>query len=418
MMTHKQRMLAAFRGEQVDRLPFAPRLELWYLANSTSGTLPKQYAGRAMNEIARAEGWTVYFRFADDQLDPVVQPMYLHRGIGLFGSRDTVYDFVMPSDVEIKVRHDGSYKRLEYHTPLGMVSTTVQYDIETQKRGITIPAVVDHLIKTPDDYAPAGYLFEHIRIVPNSERYVRWAKDEIRDDGVAVCHGFAATSPIHEIQRDLIDPTQFFLHYDDHQEKMRGLAERMEHLFNGALDIICKSPAEVVLWGSNYDDMLTYPPYFEREILPWIRKVAGRLADAGKLLLCHTDGENEGLMDLIRELGHAHRQIDLPGTDDARFAGGILSALESSDHAVRRHSLDHPAAGDLRRRVRGVHGRTVPRRRSGNAHCRRSCRQRAARCHLLASATDRRADRAGRRVAAQGPCRRSGRRGAGDVAAA
>src|SRR5208337_1618025 len=112
MITHKQRMLAAFRGEQVDRLPFAPRLELWYLANSTSGTLPKQYAGYEMNEIARAEGWTVYFRFADDQLDPAVQPMYLHRGIGLFGSRDTVYDFVMPGDVEIKVRHDGSYKRL------------------------------------------------------------------------------------------------------------------------------------------------------------------------------------------------------------------------------------------------------------------------------------------------------------------
>ncbi len=303
MITHKERMMAAFRGEQVDRLPFAPRLELWYLANSTSGTLPKQHAGRAMNEIARAEGWTVYFRFADNQLSPDVQPMYLHRGIGLFGSRDTVYDFVMPRDVEIKVRHDGSYKRLEYHTPLGMVSTTVQYDIETQKRGITIPAVVDHLIKTPDDYGPAGYLFEHMGIVPNYERYTRWAKDEIRDDGVAVCHGFAATSPIHEIQRDLIDPTQFFLHYDDHQPKMRGLADRMEHLYNGALDIICASPAEVVLWGSNYDDMLTYPPYFEREISPWIRKVAGRLADVGKLLLCHTDGENEGLMDLIRDSG-------------------------------------------------------------------------------------------------------------------
>jgi methylmalonyl-CoA mutase cobalamin-binding domain/chain len=303
MMTHKERMLAAFRGEEVDRLPFVPRLELWYLANSTSGTLPKQHAGRTMNEIARAEGWAVYFRFADNQLSPEDQPKYLHRGIGLFGSRDTPYDFILPRDVEVKVYREGGYHRVEYHTPLGMISTTSQYDIETQKLGITVPALVNHLIKTPDDYAPAGYLFENIRAVASYDRYLRWSRDEIRDDGVAVAMGFPATSPMHEIQRDLIEPTQFFLHYGDHHEKVRRLADQMEPLFNTMLDILCESPAPVALWGSNYDDMLTYPPYFEREIQPWIRKVSGRLAAAGKLMLCHTDGENEGLMDLIRDSG-------------------------------------------------------------------------------------------------------------------
>jgi corrinoid protein of di/trimethylamine methyltransferase len=303
MTTHKQRMLAACRGEQVDRLPFVPRLELWYLANATSGTLPKQHAGRGMNEIARAEGWPFYFRFADNQLSPEDQPKYLHRGVGLYGSRDTVFDFILPPDVGVKVHREGGYQRVEYHTPLGMISTTVQYDIETQKRGITIPGLVQHLIKTPDDYGPAGYLFENIRAVPNYDRYTRWATDEIGDEGIAVALGFPATCPVHEIQRDLIDPTQFFIHYSDHENHVRGLADRMEPLFNSLLDILCASPAEVILWGSNYDDMLTYPPYFEREILPWIRKASSRFAAAGKLLLCHTDGENQGLMDLIRDSG-------------------------------------------------------------------------------------------------------------------
>ena len=104
MTTYRERMMATFRGEEVDRLIFAPRLELWYLANATSGTLPKQHAGRAMNEIARAEGWPVYFRFADNQLSPEDQPKYLHRGIGLFGSRETLHDFILPSDVEVKVQ--------------------------------------------------------------------------------------------------------------------------------------------------------------------------------------------------------------------------------------------------------------------------------------------------------------------------
>lgn len=303
MTTHKERMMATFRGEEVDRLTFAPRLELWYLANATSGTLPKQHAGRAMNEIARAEGWPVYFRFADNQLDPAVQPKYLHRGIGLFASNETVHDFVLPSDVEVRTHRDGGLLTVEYHTPVGMVSTICQYDIEAKKLGITIPALVKHLIQSPDDYGPAGYLFEHMGIVANSSRYARWAQEEIGDDGVAVAHGYAATCPIHEIQRDLIDPTQFFLHYRDNQAMMRRLAEQMEPVFDAMLDAACQSPAPVVQWGSNYDDMLTYPPYFQREILPWIRKVSSRFAAAGKLLLCHTDGENEGLMDLIRDSG-------------------------------------------------------------------------------------------------------------------
>ena len=303
MTTHKERMMAALRGEEVDRLIFAPRLDLWYLANATSATLPSQHAGRAMNEIARAEGWPVYFRFADDQLNPADQPMYLHRGIGLFASRDTLYDFVLPRDVEVKTHREGGFLNVEYHTPVGMVSTRCYYDIDAQKRGITSPALVKHLIASPDDYGPAGYLFENMRLVPNYGRFIRWAQDEIRDDGVAVGHGFSAMSPVHEIQRDLIDATQFFIHYRDHQDKMRRLAEQMEPLFDTMLDIVSQSPASVVLWGSNYDEMLTWPPYFEREIQPWIRKVSGRLAAAGKLLLCHTDGENEGLMDLIRDSG-------------------------------------------------------------------------------------------------------------------
>jgi methylmalonyl-CoA mutase cobalamin-binding domain/chain len=56
-----------------------------------------------------------------------------------------------------------------------------------------------------------------------------------------------------------------------------------------------------VLWGANYDDMLTYPPYFEREILPWLRRVGEELGGRGKIVATHTDGENQGLMDLIRD---------------------------------------------------------------------------------------------------------------------
>ena len=303
MVTHRTRVLAALRGEQVDRLPYVPRLDLWYLANSTRGTLPPQHAGRAQNDIARAEGWALHHRFCDDQLDPVYQPQYLHRGINVFYSRDTVFDVVLPKDVEVRVERTGPRMRVEYHTPLGMVSTTTHYDVDSQRHGITIPALVEHLIKSPADYAPAGYLFENMDVVPSFERFRRWAAEEMREDGQPVAIGSFDASPFHTIQRDLSDPTQFFIHYKDHYAEMRGLADRIGVLLDKQLAILRDSPAEVVWWGANFDDMLTYPPYFAQEIQPWIRKAADLLGGAGKLVLCHTDGENTGLMDLIRDSG-------------------------------------------------------------------------------------------------------------------
>ena len=59
----------------------------------------------------------------------------------------------------------------------------------------------------------------------------------------------------------------------------------------------------MVLWGANYDDMLTYPPYFEKEIVPWLRRVSEELGARRMIVATHTDGENQGLMDLIRDCG-------------------------------------------------------------------------------------------------------------------
>ncbi len=44
-MTHKERILKAARGEMPDMLPYIPRIDLWYSANSRAGTLPEQHQG-------------------------------------------------------------------------------------------------------------------------------------------------------------------------------------------------------------------------------------------------------------------------------------------------------------------------------------------------------------------------------------
>jgi len=52
----------------------------------------------------------------------------------------------------------------------------------------------------------------------------------------------------------------------------------------------------LIIWGGNYDRIITFPPYFEKDILPWHIKVADRLQPLGKYIITHRDGENHGLM--------------------------------------------------------------------------------------------------------------------------
>jgi hypothetical protein len=43
IMTHRERILAAIRGEVPDQLPWVPRLEFWHRARLRQGTLPAQF---------------------------------------------------------------------------------------------------------------------------------------------------------------------------------------------------------------------------------------------------------------------------------------------------------------------------------------------------------------------------------------
>ena len=303
MTDHKQRILAAFRGEQVDVLPYVPRIDLWYLANRANGTLPRQHAQRTQNEISRAEGWALHHKYAYSSVGETMDNGLAHRGLGIYALRDTVVDFVWPRDMEISVRQEGELTTVEYRTPLGPLTCTVKYGPSLERLGVSIPHITRHIIQGPEDYAAACWLFEHLDVVPSFGRFARWSDEEMRADGVPVASAFHGGSPMQQIQRDYIDATQFFIHYKDHRRSLRALADAMEPLFDKILAASAASPAEVVMWGANFDDMLTYPPYFRDEILPWVRKASDALAARGKMVMCHTDGENRGLMDLIRDSG-------------------------------------------------------------------------------------------------------------------
>jgi len=304
-MTKKERILKAMRGEMADMLPYTPRFDLWYNANAYRGTLPKRHQGRSADEIARAEGWALH-KVIPELLEVVDPIENVTRGIGLYSLKENGYRINFSPNVRIEIKKtrqgDEEATRVEYHTPKGMVSTKEVINEEMRNAGVSITWVQEHALKRPEDYEVWAYIFENITVTSDYDRYRAW-QQSIGEDGVAVMMGTFSASPIHHIQRDFLDATDFFYHYKDHYKQMRRLADAIELVYEQILKVVGDSPAEVVLWGANYDDMITYPPYFQKELTPWLRKASEYLSSKGKLLLCHCDGENKGLIDLIADSG-------------------------------------------------------------------------------------------------------------------
>ena len=302
-MTHRERMLRVMRGEMVDRIPFAPRLDLWWLANAFSGKLPRRFEGMKPDDIARLHGWACY-HMVPDFANMISGPEdILHRAIGLFQFKQSLYRWEFPPDVEVRVRAEESMQVIEYHTPKGMVRSVGGHTEEMKKKGASLGWTREHIIKGPEDCAPVAYIFENLAVHPQYEGAMAYER-EVGDCGVVAAGGPSlGASPMHHVQKEFLEPTRFFFEYKDNYGLLADLARSVEVYFEKVLRVVEDSPAEVVLWGANYDDTLTWPPYFRSEILPWLQKASARLHARGKIVATHTDGENQRLMDLIRDCG-------------------------------------------------------------------------------------------------------------------
>ena len=301
MATHKERMLKAARGEWADQLPWVPRIDLWHNSNSLRGTLPARYRREAtLDEIADDIGGG-YHKVVPEFLNVRSPEDNIDRGLGVYRLWGMAYRPEL-TGVEREVKREGDLTHVTYHTPLGSVSCKILYNDEMKRAGVSITWISEHLIKEPKDYKMVGYIFKNIKIHPDYDNYLEF-KEKVGDRGFAAAFANLSASPMHHIMKEFLDATKFYLEMYDHPKEMRQLCEDMEPYFDQIFRVLADSPAEIIFSGANYDEMITYPPFFRDHILPYLQKLADLLHSRGKLLLGHCDGENKGLLGLIAESG-------------------------------------------------------------------------------------------------------------------
>lgn len=298
-MNHHERMLATIRGEPTDQIPWAPRMDLWYIAQRARGAVPVEFANMNMVQVAERLDVAVHAIGADFTI-PGGRDNSL-RALGIDNHQDYPYRVELRG-LPLESSDDGENLQTRVQTPAGAVFLHLYRSQSMARDGISLPFVKSYAIQSVADLEKVAQIFEHLVVIPTPESY-RAFHQRVGDRGIAIARGPVAASPMHLILHELVAMDQFFYLYHDEPEAMHRLTARMEPYFDACLDALVASDAEVVFWGANYDQDLTWPPFFQKEIAPWLKKASDRLHAAGKLVLTHTDGENKKLLPIYPSCG-------------------------------------------------------------------------------------------------------------------
>ncbi|MDK2897667.1 MAG: hypothetical protein PWP04_1787 [Candidatus Atribacteria bacterium] len=293
-------MLRVCKGEWVDKLPWVPRIDIWYQVNLLRGTLPKEYVGMSLDEIYDSLELAHYY---------VTPHFYYHtingdlidRGLGIYKVYGKPFSVEL-NNVDRVIRRERDVTTVTYTTPVGRVSCKLVYNSEMALQGMSLAWISEHVIKEPKDFEVIGYIFRNLKLIPRYEEYNDYEK-WIGEKGITVAYTSAAAGPMHHIMKFFMDQSDFFLALYDYLPQLEKLQEDVQVFYDQMMEMVSKCRAKIVYFGSNYDEKLTYPPFFEKYIHPYLKKYSTLLHQTNKLLLSHCDGENKGLLSLLLTSG-------------------------------------------------------------------------------------------------------------------
>ncbi len=299
-MTGRERLIRAYTGLELDRVPWTPMVYQWFWVNKYNGTLPPEIAAcetamDALREMkadvfAKHEAFCVYAGYSQCSLRSeysgakLRQPVVKSCMMDVFGPNGNI-----------------DFKGLSNRTDV----------ISTPKGELTAEWVYDELAGAP--FEGKHYLadfnrdFERVRaLLSDIEFHInvdRWVKlqAELADDGVA--HFRIPPTPL-KILHWLAGPEQAIYFICDYPDKVMELvrlyeAKRLE-LVRKAADI----PGTLVFTsGDNMDSMMYGPPFFDDFCGHSFRQISEVIHERGKLLFTHACGQLAGVIKLCADSG-------------------------------------------------------------------------------------------------------------------
>lgn len=275
-MTPRERILAVLDGRMPDRIPWIPRLKIWFEANRRAGTLPNRYRGCTLREVERDV-------------------------FGGTAARDGAIFRTGLEGVEVRVhRPDPMETITEYVTPVGTLSERRRGTRELRAQGIA-DAQIEFLLKRRADYAVAQYLVEHTVYKPVFEEFELY-DCQVGDEGYPLVH--CGDCPFHHWMQGLAGYNQAFYHLNDFfAEVERLLAVMTDRLRESLWPCMIESPARLLVHGHHLSSQMTPPPLFAQYILPYYQELAPQLRSRGKVLALHADNDTRLILRQLEQAG-------------------------------------------------------------------------------------------------------------------
>lgn len=263
-MTLQERLLAVFRHERPDVVPWFADLTYWYAAQSYWGTLPERWQG-----------------------DGVAQ-MYRDLNVGCHEHALSLPCEISYHDIEVVTTEekdaDGRPYRqqVEWRTPVGTITQIKQFEPLA-----CTWAYRQYPVQTPQDLKVLRFIHESQEVKPFYEAQQR-QMDLFGEWGVAA--SIPPRSPLANlivIWMGVIN-TMYALH-DAPQEIERTL-EVLAAADDPIYEAICGAPAPLVYFGENITGEVVSPKLFEKYYAPYYRQRVPQLHAAGKFIFVHVDG--------------------------------------------------------------------------------------------------------------------------------
>jgi len=300
--TMHDRITAILQGRTPDRLPFIDRMELWFASKSQCDALPKRYQGMSLNVVHRAVGmgrqkFTAPYGFKLHGVEVVAtfENEIVNR------ESEPVSEYFPAGWAPKEVPRDRPGTTLiEFITPVGKLRMKYVYAESMVEMGGAEPLLVEHLIKTEEDYRTIEYILERAEFVPMFDNIFNDEK-MLGDNGFVVpcLHRI----PFQQLLLEYLGEIQVFTALYDNPNFIDRLMTIIDNQYMEILNRLSELPVLYVEFPDNLDGMMTNPKLFEKYSLPYYQKYTDILHGQGKKVGCHTDGNIKLLLNLLAESG-------------------------------------------------------------------------------------------------------------------
>jgi len=278
-MTQRERILAVYRGEQPDQVPYMLDLSHWYYHRHH---LPW--------DLSRA-----YETPEHDLIDyhRQVGAGFYMPNLGLF--YNTEYD----SDVKVSVskRHTHGTTELLWRveTPVGTIERARRWEKQTYAWGISRWGITN-----AQDLRAFGYAMSRRRFLPRWDLYSAWV-DAVGDNGVVyLSPGYSAAGHLLHYWMGI---EQFVYATVDYPEVLAETIDAVNANTLELVDLLAESPADIIVCGDNFSSDIQPPAFFDRWSRPYYTETVRRLHGANKYVAVHIDGKLRNAIRMIASTG-------------------------------------------------------------------------------------------------------------------